>query len=55
MEFFMSGTVVTVTGKSTVTNGLQQDSFGGKIHLGSKQISIVADSENGNKPSEVRC
>lgn len=46
MRFFMSGTVVTMTGKTTATNGLQQGSFGGKIHFGSKQIRIVAHSEN---------
>lgn len=55
MEVFMSGTVVTVTGKPTVTNGLQPDSFGDKRHFESKQIRIVADSENGDKSSEVRC
>lgn len=54
-KFFMSGTVVTMTWKTTGTNGLLQDSVGGKIHFKSKQIRIVADSENEDKPSEVRC
>lgn len=35
IKLFMSGIVSTVTRKPTVTTGLQQDNFGGKIHLGS--------------------